>query len=107
MRQTQGTIRTDKSEWEQWLLFFLQSLQRQVRHLDQKIKHEKILLEKLPELALEILEYVREHGRITVSDAGHLTGANRNTIKKQMKLLIDHKHLVLNGRGRGAWYSLP
>ena len=107
LSQTQGTIRTKKPEWDAWLIFFLESLQRQVKHLDTKISQEKILLEKLPELSIQILEYVRDHGRITLASAVELTGANRNTIKKQMKLLVEQRYLELKGSGRGAWYALP
>jgi len=106
LRETQGTIRTDKPDWQPWLSFFLQSLQRQVRHLNQKIEQEKLILDTLPKLAIQIIEHVREHGRITVNEAEIITGANRNTLKKQMKLLVEKQHLVLHGRGRGAWYGL-
>ena len=106
LRETQGTIRTDAPDWQPWLGFFLQSLQRQVRHLNQKIEQEKLLLDTLPELSIQIIEHVREHGRITLREAEVLTGANRNTLKKQMKTLIENKHLVLHGGGRGAWYGL-
>jgi len=107
LRGTQGTIRSDAPEWTPWLLFFLKALQRQMRRLRQKVEREKLLLEKLPELSVKILDHVRDHGRVTVSDAVRFTGASRNTLKPHFKSLLERGLLTLHGRGRGAWYSLP
>jgi len=107
LRQTQETIRSQTPNWNPWLRFFLQSLQRQVSHLKIKMQKEKLLLAALPELSLQILEHARNHGRITLRDAVTLTGANRNTLKQHFKDLLKAKQLELHGAGRGAWYSLP
>lgn len=37
LRQTQGTIRTDKPDWHPWLLFFLRALQQQKNRLSAKV----------------------------------------------------------------------
>src|SRR5690606_6566394 len=82
LRQTQGTIRTASPDWQPWVLFFLRALAEQVRRLEKKIEREKLVLAPLPELQLRIVEFAREHGRITMSDAIRLTGASRNTLKQ-------------------------
>ena len=106
LRRTQGTIRTTAPDWLPWLTFFLKAIQRQVRHLYKKVEREKLLLEKLPDLSVQILDHVRAHGRITVSDAVTVTGVSRNTLKPHFKRLQERGLLVLHGRGRGAWYRL-
>lgn len=106
LRQTQTTIRTDAPNWTPWLTFFLQSLQRQVVHLRQKVEREMQLVTHLPELSLQILELMRERGRLTMAEAVLLTGANRNTLKGHFRALLEQGQVVLHGRGRGAWYSL-
>ena len=73
----------------------------------EKIEREKLLLAKLPDLSVHILDYVRDHGRITIGDAVVVTGANRNPLKLHFKALRERGLLVLNGQGRGAGYSLP
>ena len=78
-----------------------------MQRLAKKVEREKIVLSALPELSAQILEYAREHGRITIGDMTKLTGVNRNTLKKHFSQLIEKRHLVLNGSGRGAWYVLP
>jgi Fic family protein len=106
LRQTQGTLRTETPDWQPWLLFFLRSLAEQVRRLEKKIELEKTVLAPLPALSLQIVEFAREHGRVTMADATKLTGASRNTLKKHLRDLAELGHLKLHGGGRGAWHGL-
>ncbi|MDR2212185.1 MAG: Fic family protein, partial [Pseudomonadales bacterium] len=106
LRQTQGTIRTDAPDWQPWLLFFLRSLAEQVRRLEQKVERERILLAALPMLSLRIVEFAREHGRVTMADAITLTGASRNTLKLHFRELVAGNQLQQHGKGRGAWYDV-
>lgn len=106
LRQTQGTIRTDAPNWQPWLLFFLRSLAEQVRRLEKKVEREKIVLASLPDLSLQIVEFAREHGRITMGDAIKLTSVSRNTLKQHFRNLVERGHLNQQGSGRGVWYEL-
>ena len=106
LRQTQGTIRTESPDWQPWLLFFLRSLAEQVRRLEKKVEREKIVLAAMPALALQIVEFTREHGRVTMVDAIKLTGASRNTLKQHLRSLVERGNLNQHGRGRGVWYDL-
>ncbi|MRW90387.1 Fic family protein [Duganella sp. FT80W] len=106
LRQTQASIRSDSPNWQPWLLFFLRSLTEQVRRLEQKIERENIVLAALPELSLHIVEFVREHGRITMAEAIRLTASSRNTLKQHFRNLVEQGHLNQRGSGRGVWYEL-
>jgi len=106
LRQTQGTIRTDAPNWQPWLLFFLRSLAEQVRRLEKKVELEKTVLATLPTLSLQIVEYARGHGRVTMAEAVKLTGASRNTLKLHFRSLTGRGHLEQHGHGRGVWYAL-
>lgn len=106
LRQTQSTIRTDAPNWQPWLVFFLRSLAEQVRRLEKKVEREKIVLASLPELSLQIVEFAREHGRVTIGDAITLTGVSRNTLKQHFRTLVERGHLNQQGSGRGVWYEL-
>jgi Fic family protein len=106
LRQTQGTIRTETPNWQPWLVFFLRSLAEQVRRLEKKVEREKIVLAAMPELSLKIIEFAREHGRITMADAIRLTGASRNTLKQHFRNLTERANLNQHGSGRGVWYDL-
>jgi Fic family protein len=106
LRNTQKTIRTENQNWQPWLLYFLSSLKAQKQKLERKIEKEKILLRKMPELSLKILDYVKEQGRVTIGEMATLTGESRNTLKVHFRTLVNNGQLSLNGKGRGAWYSL-
>jgi Fic family protein len=106
LRQTQGTIRTESPNWQPWLVFFLRSLAEQVRRLEKKIEREKIVLAAMPELSLLIVEFAREHGRVTIGEAIKLTGASRNTLKQHFRALVERRTLNQHGSGRGVWYNL-
>ena len=106
LRQTQTTICTDAPDWQPWLLFFLRALHQQMKRLEKKVEQEHIVLAALPELSLQILEYARDHGRVTVKDMVILTGASRNTLKEHFRKLVENRQLTMQGKGRGVWYRL-
>ena len=107
LRQTQRTIRADAPDWNPWLEFFLRAMQGQKERLERKMERERVMVATLPELSVLILELVREHGRITISEVARASGVNRNTVKDHLKALVEQGHLQLHGAGRGAWYGLP
>jgi len=106
LRQTQETIRDEASDWQPWLAFFLRALDEQVARLEKKIEREKLVLAVLPELSLAIVEFAREHGRITIGETIRLTGASRNTLKQHFRALVERGQLNQHGKGRGVWYGL-
>ena len=106
LRQTQGTIRRDMPNWQPWLIFFLRALQQQKQRLAVKVEREKLVMENLPELALQILDHTRGHGRVTMGEAIRITGASRNTLKEHFQRLVKQHYLKKHGLGKGSWYSL-
>ena len=107
LRQTQGTIRHAKPDWQPWLKFFLQAMHQQMKRLAAKMEREKLLIAALPELAVQILDQARNTGRVTMSDMMRLTGVSRNTLKEHFRKLVENGYLIRYGNGKGSWYSLP
>ncbi len=107
LRQTQGSIRSGAPNWQPWLIFFLRALQQQMKRLATKVEREKFVLPRLPELSLRILDHAREHGRVGMGDIIKLTGASRNTLKQQLRQLVEKGYLIRQGGGRTTWYTLP
>jgi len=105
LRQTQGTLSTETPNWLPWVLFFLRTVQQQKQRLAIKLEKEHLLLARLPELALKIVELAKSRGRVTISEVVILTEANRNTVKKQLEMLVNKKLLMKHGVGRGTWYG--
>ena len=104
-RRTHGTIRSEAPVWEPWIIYFLQSLRQQKSRVEATIKRERLMVERLPELSVQILELAKAHGRITNSQVVDMTGANRNTVKKHLQMLVSGKHLVQHGSGKATYYS--
>ena len=107
LRQTQTTIRTGAPNWQPWLFFFMRALQQQKRRLAVKVEREKNALAALPELAVKILDYVRDQGRVTTRDIVREYGASPNTLKVTFTSLVEKGLLVRHGAGRSTWYGLP
>ncbi len=104
LRRTQGTIRTDKPDWQPWLIFFLRAVQQQKARLEVKINREKLLMQQLPPLSVEIVDLVKKHGQLKIAQIVALTGANRNTVKKHLADLVNANHLKKQGVGKGTIY---
>ena len=107
LRQTQGSIRSEAPNWQPWLIFFMRAMQQQKRRLAVKVEREKNALAVLPELAVKILDYVRDNGRVTTREMVRETGASPNTLKATFTSMVKKGLLVRNGGGRSIWYVLP
>ena len=105
LRKTQRTIHNKNPDWQPWILFFLRSLQKQVKRLTKKLEYEKTILSDLPSLSVKILECARKQGRVTIGDMIKITGVSRNTLKEHFRALIKKGYLLKHGHGRGVWYS--
>lgn len=106
LRQTQGTIRSDSPDWQPWIMFFLQSLHKQVLSLSQKVEREKIVLSAMPELSLIIIEHARQHGRVSIGEIAALTGKSKNTLKVHFRALVEKGFIAQKGGGRSTWYVM-
>ena len=105
LRKSQVTFRSEYPEYGPWMLFFLNALKTQKEVLTQKIKKEKIFI-KLSKLSRQILELVKDHGELSISEIESITKANRNTLKKKLSELVRNKYLRTEGRGKGTRYII-
>ena len=67
-------------------------------------EREKTVRAAMLELKLQIVEFAREHGRVTIGEAIKLTGASRNTLKQHFRLLVARG--PLDQHGCGVWSGL-
>jgi predicted transcriptional regulator len=74
--------------------------------LQAKVEREKMLLTNLPDLSIQILDVLKDRGRVSIGEAVAIAGANRNTLKPHFKNLLEKGLIELHGQGRGAWYGL-
>lgn len=93
------------SDIEPWIEYFAEVLDRFRARLDAKVSLERGSPELSP-LQQSILDTVREHGTV---DAGLLidaTGANRNTLKDNLRRMVERGLLERSGQRRTARYRL-
>ncbi len=88
-----------------WLEFFLKSMQKQKAALEAKMKDE-LAATKMPPLSLQIIEFIKSRGPTSIGEAVAATGANRNTVKVHFRNLVNDGHLEKEGVGRGMRYRM-
>lgn len=106
LQRSQKGWQNNQPNWNAWLVFFFNCLQRQKKHLEIKLEKEKFLLKVLPKLSLQILELLTAHGGLGISEIAALTKANRNTLKKTVATLVKNNYISLNGKGKSSWYTI-
>jgi len=106
LRDCQITLDLKKPKFENWVLFFLQSLKKQKDNLEKKVKNELILQDNFDDLQLAILAILQQHRRLAISDIQKLTLANRNTLKVKLFNLVAMKKIKSFGKGRAVLYGI-
>ena len=106
LRRGQATLGKGDAGLGEWMSFFLRCLLKQKTALEKKLDDEA-LLNKLPELSIQIIELIKSRGPSSVADIVAVSGANRNTVKLHLKTLVAHGHLIQEGIARGTRYRLP
>jgi Fic family protein len=101
----QTRLWTGEADLEPWLRFFLQVLARHRRRVGAKMDLERED-QDLPPLQLAILETVREHGTADAALLIKATGANRNTLKDNLRRLVRRGVLERTGQRRGTRYRM-
>lgn len=105
LRRTQETLSRPAPDWQPWLQFFIRTLKSQKDHLAVKMAENKGW-DGLPLDSIKILDYLSQHGRITMKQAEEETQTPRGTLKLRFNGLVEKGLVVRYGKGRGTWYTL-
>ncbi|MDD4556493.1 MAG: Fic family protein [Alphaproteobacteria bacterium] len=105
LRRTQKNIWTGDVDYEPWVSFFLMTLVKQKKHLEDKVQTLTFDETKLSRLARQILELFDEKAEWTIPEVVEKLKINIETGRKSMKSLVDGGYVVKNGTTRGAWYE--
>jgi len=103
--QAQTKIWTDEADLTPWISFYVESLRALTMRLQAKIDLETRARE-LPPLQRAILDTIRENGTGAASLLMATTGANRNTLKDNLRRLVERGLLERIGSKRGTIYRL-
>jgi Fic family protein len=106
LRRTQKNIWSGKVDYEPWLSFFLTALQKQKKHLEQKITAFKAADDmKLSHTARAILALFDDKAEWTIPEITEAFDGNMETIRKSIKSLVGNGYLAKHGTTKGAWYE--
>jgi len=105
LMQARARLWSGEADLEPWLLFFLEMLDSHRERLETKLALER-QAHSFPPLQREILETVREHGSVDAALLLEATGANRNTLKDNLRRLVRRGVLEKSGQRRGTRYQL-
>ena len=103
--KSQTRFWTGESKIEPWLEFCVRALDRHRERVDLKIALEQ-RANDFPPLQKAILQAVREHGTVGAGLLLQTTGANRNTLKDNLRRLVDRGLLEKHGERRGTLYRM-
>jgi Fic family protein len=103
--QAETKIWTDEANLTPWISFFVAALLTLTSRLQAKLDMETRARE-LPPLQRAILDTIRENGMGAASMLMATTGANRNTLKDNLRRLVDRGLLQRIGSKRGTVYRL-
>jgi Fic family protein len=106
LAQGQFRLWTPKANPGPWLEYFLQVLDAHRERIEANVALEREVID-YPPLQRRILETVREHGNVDAALLIKATGANRNTLKDNLRRLVTRGVLEKTGQRRGTRYRLP
>ena len=105
LRKTQKDIWAGKPNYEPWLSYFLTTLIKHKRHLENKFQTMTIDDTRLGKNARCVLALFDEKPEWSVSDVAKTLELNINTCAKTIKMLVHNGYLIKQGTTKGAWYE--
>ena len=105
LQVTQKAWQRNQPDWNPWLNFFLSCLQKQKIHLESKLKEIAKIADRMTPLQIKILECLKIHNTLSISDIAILTQINRNTLKKNLESLVKRNLVLKQGVGKATRYS--
>jgi biotin operon repressor len=97
-------IESGKADYEPWLSFFLTTLQEHKRRIESKISAMANDDTKLSRNQMTILKLFDNKPEWSSSEIVAELGMNIETVKKNIKALVDSGYLIKYGATKGAWY---
>lgn len=102
---SQQRIWTSSFDPAPWVGFVVGLLDEHRGRVEKKVELERDVTD-YPPLQQQILETVREHGTVDAALLLQATGANRNTLKDNLRRLVQRGVLERSGQRRGTRYRM-
>jgi len=104
--RSQDRIWSGEADLVPWLTFFLETLVGHAARIEAMTEDEHDAARFSP-LQRKIVDTVRRHGSAEAGMLMRITGANRNTLKDNLRRLVDQGLLERLGKRRGTRYRMP
>jgi predicted HTH transcriptional regulator len=76
-------------------------------HLERKLELEKdAVIFNLSDLSRKIIDIIKERESVGISEITRLTGANKNTVKKHLSVLVKDELIAPYGSGKSTKYRV-
>ena len=102
LRHTQRSL-SKKPDYSVWFQFFFECLKKQK---DLLIEKESLLKPQLSKNQTRLLGFAQTVSSFQNAEAALALTMNKNTVKLNLKKLVDAKLLIKEGTGKGTWYRL-
>ena len=104
LRRTQKGIWGKNVDYEPWLSYFFTVLQKQKRFLESKIGTMGKDDTTLTRNQRAVLGLFNNNGEWGSSEIAGQLDMNIDTVKKNLKILVNNGYLIKYGKTKGAWY---
>jgi len=95
----------DKIDFTDWLVYFTDGIIDELLRV-QKLLKETIAPSRLSEHEKIIVEYIKKHGPISISEYAKITDRAHSTQILDFKRLVDKKMIAKQGKGKATYYTL-
>ncbi len=103
LRESQLAMRSNPSDFGEWLFFFLRALGAQQRSLESKLKIEREMLE-LSDIQQKIADLVAARVRMTAEEIRLELGITSRAVRYHLGMLMRRSILAARGSRRGRYY---
>lgn len=107
------TVQDSKGDLTKWLEYFTQGVLYSIDKVKEVITKVGVTQDigtagqiELTQKQIQILEKIKEKGKITNKDLREMFKVSRQAILKEISKLIDARLIELIGKGRGAYYKM-
>ncbi len=107
------TVQNSDNDTTRWLEYFTEGVLYSVNKVKETIAKIGILPKKnnveqieLTQRQLQIIERIRQNGKITNRQMQKMFAISRQTVLKEISKLINAEIVVLVGKGKGAYYKM-
>ena len=96
----------EKVDFTDWLIYFTDGIIDELLRVQKLLKNSIIPVNRLNEYEEMIVEYIKKHNSISISEYNKITNRAHSTQILDLKRLVDKNVIVKLGKGKATYYTL-